>query len=151
MSIQGTLSEALDPEHKPFDQIYGFILCHESSLAPATLADRYATACSRHPEHLSPNLMVSLKDGLVLFTNERRQALENRVNAAHIFLGKTPDGEVPFLINKLSTVANSGRTTAVLPYARYLLKSGNTAFSEGTFYPAASAQSVAPGDAPPAP
>ena len=94
--------------------------------------------------------MVSLKDGLVLFTNEMGQVLENRLNAAHIFIGKTPDGEVPFLINKLATVANKGRTTEVLPYARYLLKSGNAAFSEGTFYPAAPAQPVAPGDAPPA-
>ncbi len=140
LSIQGAPFEAFDPEHKPFDQIYGFILCHQSSLAHATLADRYAKACSRHPAHLSPNLLVSLKDGLVLFTNERREVLENRVSAAHIFVGKTPDGEVPFLINKLATVANMGRTTEILPYARYLLKSGNVAFSEGTFYPAVPAQ-----------
>lgn len=140
ISAQGAPSEAFDPELKPFDQIYGFILCHASSLTHVTLADRYAAACSRHSEHLSPNLMVSLKDGLVLFTNEKRQTLENRVNAAHIFLGKTPDGEVPFLINKLATVANIGRTTEVLPYARYLLRSGNTAFSEGVFYPAAPTQ-----------
>lgn len=150
MSIQGTPSQAFDPEHKPLDQIYGFILCHESSLTPATLADRYAMACSRHHEHLSPNLMVSLKDGLVLFTNERREVLENRVNAALIWLGKTPDGEVPFLINKLATVANKGRTTEVLPFARYLLKSGESAFQGGTFYPAAPAQPVAPGETPPA-
>ena len=146
LSVQGVPSQAFDPEHKPLDQIYGFILCHEFSLIPATFADRYATACSRHPEHLSPNLMVSLKDGLVLFTNESRQVLENRVNAAHIFLGKTPDGEVPFLINKLATVANSGRTTEVLPYARYLLKSGYAEFSKGTFYSASPIQPVAPVD-----
>lgn len=152
MSMQGAESEAFDPEHKPLDQIYGFILCRDSSLAPATLANRYATACSRHHEHLSPNLMVSLKDGLMLFANEKRQVLENRVSAAHIFLSKTPDGEVPFLFNKLATVANRGRTTEVLSYERYLLKSGNTAFSEGTFYPVApatSAQPVDPVDAPP--
>lgn len=146
--FQGASSELFDPEHKPMDQIYGFILCHKFSLTPATLADRYAKACSRHPEHLSPNLIVSLKDGLVLFTNEGRLVLENRVNAAHIFLGKTPDGEVPFLINKLATVANKGRTTEVLPYARYLLKSGNTACSEGTFYPAAPVQQSLQADGP---
>ncbi|MDD4347736.1 MAG: hypothetical protein PHF70_01415 [Opitutales bacterium] len=140
MSIQGSPSESFDPEHKPLDQIYGFILCHSFSLAAATIADRYATACSHHHEHLSPNLMVSLKDGLVLFTNEMRQVLENHVNAAHIFIGKTPDGEVPYLINKLATVANVGRTTEILPYARYLLKSGNTVFSAGTFFPAAPAK-----------
>lgn len=149
-SMQGFSLESFDPEHKPLDQIYAFILCNESPLVPATRADRYATACSRHPGHLSPNLMVSLKDGLVLFTNEKRQVLENRVNAADIFLGRTPDGEVPFLINKLARVANRGRTTEVLPYARYLLKSGNTAFSEGAFYPAAPAQPVAPEGAQPA-
>lgn len=149
MSVQGAPSEAFDPEHKPLDQIFGFILCHESSLTHATLADRYATACSRHPAHLSPNLMVSLKDGLVLFTNGKREVLENRMNAAHIFFGRTPDGEVSYLINKLVTAANGGRTTEVLPYARYLLKSGNAAFSEGTFYPAAPAQPVAQGDAHP--
>lgn len=136
MGMQGAPEEAFDPLHKPFDQIYGFILCHEFSLAPATLADRYVNACSRHEKHLSPNLMVSLKDGLMLFTNEMLQVLENRVNAVHVFLGKNPDGEVPYLINKLATVANRGRTTSVLPYSRYLLKSGNTAFSEGSFYPA---------------
>ena len=150
MSAQGAPSEAFDPEHKPLDQIYGFILCHKSSLTHATLADRYATACSRHPAHLSPNLMVSLKDGLVLFTNEMREVLENRINAAHIFFGRTPDGEVSFLLNKLAMAANRGRTTEVLPYARYLLKSGNAAFSQGTFYPTAPAQPVASGDAPPA-
>lgn len=135
VSMQVSPSESFDPANKPLDQIYGFILFLESSLTYATLADRYAAACGRHTEHLSPNLMVSLKDGLVLFTNEMRQVLENRVGAANIFIGKTPDGEVPFLITKLAMVANRGRTTQVLPYERYLLKSGNTALSEGTFYP----------------
>lgn len=148
MSFQGAPSEAFDPEKKPFDQIYGFILCRESALTHATLADRYARACSRFPPHLSPNCLVSLNDGLVLFTNEKRQTLENRVSAAHIFLGKAPDGEVQYLINKLATVANIGRTTEVLPYARYLLKSGNAAFSPGTLYPAAPAQQTAQADGP---
>jgi hypothetical protein len=148
MSCQGAPSEAYDPENKPFDQIYGFILCQESSLAHATLADRYAKACDRFPPHLSPNCLVSLKDGLMLFTNQQREVVENRVNAAHIFLGKTPDGEVQYLINKLATAANSGRTTAALPYARYLLKSGNAAFSQGTFYPVSPVQQSAQADGP---
>lgn len=135
VSMQGAPTESFDPVRKPFDQIYGFILCNDFSLSESTVAERYAAACALHPEHVSPNLMVSLKDGLVLFTNATHQALENRVDSAHIFIGKTPDGEVPFLINKLAAVANSGRTTKVLPYSRYLLKSGNTALSEGTFYP----------------
>lgn len=105
-------------------------------MSHATLANRYARACARFPPHLSPNCLISLKDGLLLFTNEKREVLENRVNAAHIFLGRNPDGEVQYLINKLATVANIGRTTAALPYASYLLKSGNTAFAGGTFYSA---------------
>lgn len=134
VSVQGIQSEAFDPEHKPLDQIYGFILCHESSLVHPTLADRYAKACSRHAEHLSPNLMVSLKDGLLLFANKIYEILDNRVNAEHLFLGKAPDGDVPFLIYKLASIANNGRTSEVLPYARYLLKRGNPTFSEGVFY-----------------
>ena len=84
----------------------------------------------------------------MLFTNQQREVVENRVNAAHIFLGKTPDGEVQYLINKLATAANSGRTTAALPYARYLLKSGNAAFSQGTFYPVSPVQQSAQADGP---
>lgn len=134
LSFQGAESESYDPINKPFDQIYGFVLCHDFSLTHESLVKRYVEACAHHAAHLSPNALISLKDGLVMFAQGGR-ALENRVGASHVCIARNPDGEFPFLIHKLAKVADVGRTTSALPYARYVLKSHNTARAEAVFYP----------------
>lgn len=131
--IQGAPSQALDMKNKPFDQIYGFILCNEFGLEESTLVHRIKEACSQHEPHLSPNALISLRNGMVMFS-QGTQCLENRVGASHLCVMKNPDGEFSFLIHKLATIANIGRTAEKLPYERYVLKSHNTAQAKANFY-----------------
>ena len=60
---------------------------------------------------------------------------ENKVSAKEICVLSHPEGEFQFLLHKLTTIANSGRTSAKLPYARYILKNHADAKVQAKFYP----------------
>ena len=136
LAAQGVDSESLDPINKPFDQIYGFILCHEFALLESSISDRYKEVTSQHLPYLSPNVLISLKSGMAMFSRGNK-LLENKQNATHVCFFKNPDGEFQSLINKLAFVSNHGRTTEKLPYERYILKSHNTGSAHANFYPLA--------------
>lgn len=136
IAAQGALSESLDPINKPLDQIYGFILCHDFGLTEASVASRMKEATASISPHLSPNVLISLKNGMAMFS-AASQLLENRKGADKICFFRNADGEFQFLINKLAFIANHGRTTARLPFERYLLKSHNKGSADATFYPLA--------------
>jgi hypothetical protein len=132
--LQGVSSEALDPVNNPFDQIYGFILCDKFGIKEPTLAKHYIEATKANEGHLSPNLLASLRSGMVIF-NEEERFLESRENATRIGILSNPDGEFQFLVHKLIAVINNGRTSAILPNERYILASkGNINTVVANFY-----------------
>lgn len=134
MAVQGAPQESLDPVNRPFDQIYGFILCHDFGLVESSVATKFKEATASIAPHLSPNALISLRNGMAMFS-AGSQCLENRQGADKICFFSNPDGEFQFLINKLAFVANHGRTTGRLPFERYLLKSHNKGSANANFYP----------------
>jgi hypothetical protein len=120
VAAEGMPEEGFDQVRNYHDQIFGFILCKEFTLKSETLLKNYLEACRKHPAHLSPNALISLKDGLVLFT-DRGTSAENMYDANKIVLYKHPEGEFQYLLHKLISVANNWRTTAAVPTESYII------------------------------
>lgn len=123
MALEGTPSEKFDQINKTKDQIYGFILCQKFGLKIDTLLDNYKELLNNVDDHLSPNMIISLEDGIIIFMDKKNnKTCENKVSSDAIYFFKHPEGEFQYLLTKLNQVINTGRTTEVLPYERYILK-----------------------------
>lgn len=119
--VQGAPSQAYDPVTKPFDQIYGFVLCQRFALSTETLVKNYAAICSEAAPHLAPSIVVSLSDGIMMFADEKGALLRNAVGATQVALFPHPSGDFQYLLSEVVHACHHGRTTHVLPHSRYLL------------------------------
>jgi hypothetical protein len=118
--VQGAPHEAFDPHTKVWDQTYGFVLCQSFGLATPTLARNYLDACAGAEPRLAPSVVVSLRDGIMMFAGDHG-LLRNAVDATRVVLFNHPAGTFQYLLNELVHCCQKGRTTDVLPHSRYLL------------------------------
>ena len=134
MALEGAQSEIFDQINNSKDQIYGFILCQKFGLKIETLLEKYKELLNGIDDHLSPNMIISLEDGIILFMDKNnKKTCENKVFADSIYFFKHPEGEFQYLLTKLNHVINTGRTTEVLPYERYILKNTQTIPGNGIY------------------
>lgn len=118
----GAPEEAYDPVNKPFDQIYGFILCHRFAVKVPTFIDHYRAAVQANASHLAPSMVISLSDGILMFYNSaERRLLRNALNADQVALFRHPGGDFQYLLHELALWCTNGRTTDVFPHTKYLL------------------------------
>jgi hypothetical protein len=61
----GSLEEEFNQTEKPCDQIFGFAIAGSLGVADETFCAKFAELASKTDDHLSPNLMVLLNDGVV--------------------------------------------------------------------------------------
>jgi hypothetical protein len=133
--IQGAPHETYDPENKTWDQIYGFILCQKFGLTRETLAKSFAECSRQAAPHLAPSMLLSLADGVVMFADQQGALLRNARGAKALAFFNHPGGDFQFLLSEIAHCCNGGRTTDVLPYARYLLGSNVDANVVPTYIP----------------
>ncbi|QGT84795.1 DUF6602 domain-containing protein [Pseudomonas coronafaciens] len=129
MVMQGADSEAFDPERNRYDQPFCFVLCQSYGVSRATLGKNYAAMCAEAAPHLSPNVVVSLTEGIMLFADAKGALLRNAVGASQVAFFNHPGGDFQFLLNELVNACHRGRTTAVLPYSTYILGEQLNAFA----------------------
>jgi Domain of unknown function (DUF6602) len=119
----GAPSEIYDPINKPMDQIYGFVLCNHLELEPKTFLSAYKELCLAEKPELCPNLIISLRDGCVVFLstpgNEVRIA---RSFGSGVALTTLPNGNFQYLLTHLNWIIVRGRTVESLPFQRYVLE-----------------------------
>ncbi|ELA7138026.1 MULTISPECIES: DUF6602 domain-containing protein [unclassified Vibrio] len=120
MAVEGEFEQRFDQVNNYYDQIFGFILCKNFTLNKDTLLKNYLEACRNHPPHLSPNALISLNDGLVLFWDGYTSA-ENMHDANKIILYKHPEGEFQYLLHKIISVASNWRSTDAVPTESYII------------------------------
>ncbi|MBD8604535.1 hypothetical protein IFT80_17975 [Pseudomonas sp. CFBP 8771] len=121
MIIQGAESEAIDPISNRYDQPFCFVLCQSFGVSRATLAKNYAAACAEAAPHLSPNVIVSLAGGIMLFADPAGGLLRTASGASQVAFFDHPGGNFQFLLNELVNACHRGRTSAVLPHSIYIL------------------------------
>jgi hypothetical protein len=131
--MRGAPHEAYDPENKTWDQIYGFVLCQKFGLTRETLAQNYAECCAHAAPHLAPSMLLSLADGIAMFADGQGMLLRNALGAKRVAFFSHPGGDFQYLLSEIAHACNQGRTTDVLPYARYLLGAHVTASVSATY------------------
>ncbi|PSW29176.1 hypothetical protein C9J19_07640 [Photobacterium phosphoreum] len=109
-----------DQQNNYYDQIFGFIICKKFTLKPETTMKHFLEACQKNPPYLSPNALISLDDGLILFANGQLST-ENMSDSNNIISYKHPQGEFQYLLHKLITVASNWRTTDAVPTENYII------------------------------
>ena len=63
-------TEAFDQDNDEYSQIFGFVLSGKLELNPQTLLAKFVELVSKTGDQLSPNIVVTLKDGLLYPYNE---------------------------------------------------------------------------------
>lgn len=122
LSMVGVESEKFDCT-KFQDQTYGFVLCNHIDLKIDTFLQHYRDLCVATPEHLLPNLIVSLRDGCFCFLDKPNMSITmSRSKATGIAYTNLPLGNFQYLLARLNWIATHGRTTEVLPFQRYILE-----------------------------
>jgi hypothetical protein len=122
LAIAGAPSERYDPESKPADQLYGFVLCDRFELKVSSLIDEYRQHCSSTNGALCPNAIVSLRDGCILHAsvNDGSHRLE-LLPSELIVHARVDRGDFQLLLNHLHWITTAGRTSEKLPFGAYVL------------------------------
>lgn len=120
-AISGTAEEQYDQDTKATDQIYGFVLCASFALAAGTMHVRATERWKSTPRSVSPNLVVSLKDGFLVPLANQKLAL-SALEATGVAYCAEAHGGFPYLIDRLMWVTEHGRTVERVFVQRYLRK-----------------------------
>lgn len=134
VTVQGASSQVLDPERNASDQIFGFILCQKFSVSIKGLARKYVELCKASERHLLPNVIASLENGVLLFADADGKLGDDPTSARYVAHVEHPDGAFRYLLSRLIFVCNFGRTSAVFPHSRYILRTSEVRVKP-TYFP----------------
>lgn len=129
----GAEEERYSQSENPFDQIFGFILCQSFGLKDDTILEKFKEETLKRDACLLPNLIVSLNNGMVMWSDSASKHIYyDAHNADSLFLSNTATGCFQFLLSQLNKCIMRGRSTATLPFDKYILDSALSTF-QGTF------------------
>lgn len=115
-------AEQFDQENKVSDQIWGFILCGNFSVKTETICGHLKSHSDKTSKPLSPNLIVSLNDGLFAPYNRASNEIYSSLSEATGYVyGKSQYGNFEYLLTRLYQVIRSGRTAEVSAFESYLI------------------------------
>lgn len=130
----GAKNECYSQSDKPFDQIYGFILCQSFGLKDDTMLEKCKEEILKRDAYLLPNLIVSLNNGMVLWGNSSSSRIcFDAHDADSLFLSDMATGGFQYLLYELNKCIMSGRSTAKLPFDKYILGSELSTFNVKIF------------------
>ena len=133
----GSKSEEYNQETKPTDQIYGFALAGTTELSPQTLCSKFTTFAAEAGRPLSPNLIVTLDDGIlcpVVIHDNQLTVVRSPQQANAVYFVKDRDRSIPFLLSHLQRVYREGRTVSTEAYDRYIVSQGNPVPPSGGYF-----------------
>lgn len=129
LQIRGAESERYSQQENFYDQIYGFILCGEIKFKMDTLLEKIVDKSNSTDAYLLPNIIVSLKDGIIVYIDDKeRKICNDRKNATGIQYIHTDNTQ--YLISVLCDVIRRGRSQ-VIPLEKYITVSESFSTSDG--------------------
>ena len=133
LAAHGAESERYSQRDKPLDQVFGFILCQSIGLKVETLLTKCKEEAIKRETHLLPNIIVSLNDGIVVWNDSKNSRIcIDAHNADSLFMSNSPVSGFQYLLSRLNIFISSGRTSAVLPFNKYILDNSFSSFN-GTY------------------
>lgn len=124
--LQGTSDERYNQFGKPKDQIYGFIICERIGLSLDTFLMKYKEEVKKRPSYTVPNALVSLHDGILVYMDSKnRRSCTDSSGADYLYFVNKTESNFQQLLSNLNSMIISGRTTDVLPFAKYIIDDSN--------------------------
>lgn len=121
-AFAGTKTEEFNQDINPRDQIWGFILCGKYSVGRDTLCKHIKTNMGSVDVSLSPNLIVSMHDGILVPYNKTNNSMCYSVaDGTGYVYGNTQQGSFEFLLTRIYQTVRSGRTVDVSAFEHYLV------------------------------
>lgn len=140
-SFQGAKPEEYNQDSNPLDQIHGFALAGSLKLSPKTLCDKFVELSKQTGLHLSPNTIVTL-DGNVLCPlclleeEPRLRIMPSPQDADGIYFVENQTNSFQFLLSRIYSIYQDGRTVKMSAFNRYVMKDGITRLpGNGRFEP----------------
>ncbi len=130
-SIQGAKHEEYNQDSNSLDQIHGFALAGSLKLSPETLHDKFLELTRQTGFHLSPNTIVTL-DGNVLCPlslleeEPYLRIVPSPQDADGIYLVENQANCFQFLLSRIYSIYQDGRTVNMSAFNRYVMKDGKT-------------------------
>jgi hypothetical protein len=124
--IQGSDVQYYNQQEKALDQMFGFILCEKIGLKLDTFLSLCGEMIAKESAYLLPNIIVSLHDGLFVYLDTNAAAIkDDKAGADAIYNVRNGDGDFQFMLNRINYFINNGRTSDIIPFERYILKSNS--------------------------
>lgn len=116
-------AEKFDQKENFKNQIYGFILCQKIGLKLDTFLDRYTELVNEYENHLIPNVLISLEEGVFAYYNKNTQRLsEFKNDSTGVYNVKNQHGDFQFLLFRLNEFLRVGKPSPVIPLEKYIMK-----------------------------
>ena len=118
-----------DQVENPLDQIFGFALAGKLKLKPQTLCEKFVNRTNEIEPILTPNLIVTLDQGVLCPATAGKENEENEINtslqeAKGIYHVNKCDENFRFLLSMIYNIYNRGRTVPVSAFGRYFDRKG---------------------------
>lgn len=130
VAFEGTPSEEFNQIDKPFDQIFGFSFAGALGLSDETFCAKFAEHASKTDDHLSPNFMVFLNEGVVfpLADGTEPTILPSQKDATGFYFVNKGEENFQTLLSRLYQVYRLGRTVELSAFDRYITRDGILSF-----------------------
>jgi hypothetical protein len=140
LAAEGAKSEEYNQDEKPFDQIFGFALAGKLSLKKETFCEKIKKLMESTNEALSPNLIISLTDGIVApvahFPPVKSEILFSRKGSNGYYFSDKSKENFQFLLSRLYDAYRQGRTVELSAFSRYITRDGKLTMPlNGVFIP----------------
>jgi hypothetical protein len=118
----GAPQEMFDQAMNDHDQIWGFILCGHFSVQDETLASHIKDQLDSATRSVLPNMLISLRDGLIVPFNSGNNCLSSAVTEGTGYVyGQSETGSFEYLLAKLFQIIRTGRTVECSAFEHYLI------------------------------
>lgn len=125
LSVSGVPAEQYDQDNNSFHQVFTFVLCEKFGSSPATTIENFGMFCRKHGKNLSPNIVTSLQDGIIVPHNSLTNSITRSVMEANGAIFSQCDGSsFEQLLWLLRIYVNAGKTVDRAHYERYFVREG---------------------------
>ena len=122
----GTGDESYNQFEKPYDQIYGFIICDKIGLSLDTFFTKCREEIKKRPSNAVPNMIVSLSDGVLVYMDSKtNRSCTDSAGADYLYFVNKPGLNFQQLLVNLNLILVKGRTTDVFPFEKYVIDNTN--------------------------
>ena len=119
---------SFDQDSDEYSQIFGFVLCGKLNLNPQTLLERFVELVSEAGDALSPNMVVTLNEGILFPYSKQKSDTQFSAQTASDFAYSVEDPGFRSLIRWIHLAYRNCKTSDFKAFDRYLIESDSPGY-----------------------